>query len=52
MKHEYSCEIIIEKTVQNEVYENIYNGNLRKHIEVFRTFEQIQHFENRISKQK
>ena len=40
MKHVYICEILNEKTVQSEVYENIYNGNIRKQIEVFRKFEE------------
>ena len=41
MKHVYICEILNnEKTVQSEVYENIYNGNIRKQIEVFRKFDE------------
>ena len=40
MKHVYICEQINEKTVESEMYENIYNGNIRKQIEVFRKFEE------------
>ena len=40
MKHIYICEILNEKKVQSEVYENIYNGNTRKQIEVFRKFDE------------
>ena len=28
MKHIFVCEILNEETVQNELYENIYNGNI------------------------
>ena len=40
MKHVYICGTINEKTVESEMFENIYNGNMRKQIEVFRKFEE------------
>jgi hypothetical protein len=40
MKHVYICKILNEKTVESEEYENIYNGNIKKQIEVFRKFEE------------
>ena len=40
MKHVYICEKLNENTDQSEEYENIYNGNIRKQIEVFRKFEE------------
>ena len=39
MKHIFVCEILNEEADQNELYENIYNGNIKQQLRIFWKFE-------------
>ena len=39
VKHTFICGKINGETVQSEVFENLYNGNIRQQVEVLRKFE-------------
>ena len=40
MHHIYNCEILNEEKKPNVPYENIFNGEIKKQIEVFKQFKQ------------
>ena len=40
MKHIFVCEILNEEADQNELYENIYNGNIKQQLRIFWKFEE------------
>ena len=40
MAHIYNCKILNEGVIQNEKYENIFNGNIDQQLKIFKKFEQ------------